>query len=97
MTMVNGPVLNLPWAKQDNHTHESINNATNNHISVKGALMIIAACLCWATFVILQVRYIFLIWFISILLSSYRNMKYFNFIYFIVKCIYSIFQFYLHM
>ncbi|PON62316.1 Plant-drug/metabolite exporter [Trema orientale] len=53
MTMVNGPVLDLPWTKQENHHLESL-NATNDHISVKGALMIIAACICWATFVILQ-------------------------------------------
>ncbi|PON91447.1 Plant-drug/metabolite exporter [Trema orientale] len=53
MTMFNGPVLNLPWAKQDSYHHESI-NAANNQNSVKGALMIIAGCVCWSSFIILQ-------------------------------------------
>ncbi|XP_030489207.2 WAT1-related protein At2g39510 [Cannabis sativa] len=53
MTMYNGPVLNLPWAKQANHLHHSV-NAANNQNSVKGALMIIAGCVCWSSFIILQ-------------------------------------------
>ncbi|PON75296.1 Plant-drug/metabolite exporter [Parasponia andersonii] len=53
ITMFNGPVLNLPWANQDSYHHESI-NAANNQNSVKGALMIIAGCVCWSSFIILQ-------------------------------------------
>ena len=55
MTMFNGPVLNLPWAKQDSHHIQSLNSA-NNQNSVKGALMITAGCVCWSSFIILQVR-----------------------------------------
>ncbi|PON62308.1 Plant-drug/metabolite exporter [Trema orientale] len=51
MTMVNGPMLNLAWANH-NHHHES--NAGINQILAKGVVMIIAACLCWASFIILQ-------------------------------------------
>ena len=54
MSMFNGPMLNLPWTNQNNHQNESI-NAANNEISVKGALMITAGCVCWSSFIILQV------------------------------------------
>ncbi|XP_062087354.1 WAT1-related protein At2g39510-like [Humulus lupulus] len=54
MAMVNGPVLNLPWTKQDSHQYHEAINATNDHISITGALMIMGACACWASFVILQ-------------------------------------------
>ncbi|PON49456.1 Plant-drug/metabolite exporter [Parasponia andersonii] len=54
MTMLNGPALNLPWTKQDqHHDHHSI-NAANNQVSIKGAIMITASCACCAIYVILQ-------------------------------------------
>lgn len=56
MTMVYGPMLPLPWTKV-NHHHQSTNtDANNNEDSLKGAVMILVGCVCWACFVILQVR-----------------------------------------
>ncbi|XP_022746396.1 WAT1-related protein At2g39510-like [Durio zibethinus] len=55
MTMVNGPMLHLPWTKVINNQHHSTNiAATTMDDPVKGALMILAGCVCWACFVILQ-------------------------------------------
>ncbi|XVF23842.1 hypothetical protein REPUB_Repub13aG0074500 [Reevesia pubescens] len=56
MTMVNGPILSLPWTKPNNQ-HHSTNVAattTTKEDPVKGAIMILVGCVCWACFVILQ-------------------------------------------
>lgn len=53
MTLVNGPILPLPWTKVTNE-HQSTVSATKDD-PLKGALMILAGCVCWACFVILQV------------------------------------------
>ncbi|XP_024021533.1 WAT1-related protein At2g39510 [Morus notabilis] len=52
MTLFNGPVLNLPWAKQDNHIDST--KGAHNQVSIKGALMIGAGCVSWSSFIILQ-------------------------------------------
>ncbi|KAK6234170.1 hypothetical protein QUC31_006576 [Theobroma cacao] len=52
MTLVNGPILPLPWTKVTNE-HQSTVSATKDD-PLKGALMILAGCVCWACFVILQ-------------------------------------------
>ena len=52
MTLVKGPVLNLPWT---NTNYTNISNTSSHQDSIKGALMIITGCLGWAAFVILQV------------------------------------------
>ncbi|EOY18239.1 Nodulin MtN21 /EamA-like transporter family protein, putative [Theobroma cacao] len=52
MTLVNGPILPLPWTKVKNE-HQSTVSATKDD-PLKGALMILAGCVCWACFVILQ-------------------------------------------
>ena len=54
MTMFNGPMLSLPWAKIDNH--HDFGKAANNQVSIKGALMITAGCVSWSSFIVLQVR-----------------------------------------
>ncbi|XWS66032.1 hypothetical protein CRYUN_Cryun05aG0165300 [Craigia yunnanensis] len=54
MTMVNGPMLPLPWTKVNNQ-HQSTNiAATTKEDPLKGAVMILVGCVCWACFVILQ-------------------------------------------
>ncbi|PON91448.1 Plant-drug/metabolite exporter [Trema orientale] len=52
MTLVNGPMLDLPWTKENNR-HESVKDVTNEN-SVKGSLMIAAGVVCWSSFIILQ-------------------------------------------
>ncbi|PON75298.1 Plant-drug/metabolite exporter [Parasponia andersonii] len=52
MTLFNGPMLSLPWAKPDSHHHSS--TAANNKVSIKGSLMIAAGCVGWSSFMILQ-------------------------------------------
>lgn len=53
MTLVKGPMLNLPWTDGNNH-HEST-GAANKQDPIKGAVMILAGCVCWSAFIILQV------------------------------------------
>ena len=58
MTMVNGPMLPLPWTKVNNQ-HQSTNiAATTKEDPLKGAVMILVGCVCWACFVILQVIFL---------------------------------------
>ncbi|PON75297.1 Plant-drug/metabolite exporter [Parasponia andersonii] len=52
MTLVNGPMLDLPWTKENNR-HESVKDVTNEN-SVRGGLMIVAGVVCWSSFIILQ-------------------------------------------
>lgn len=53
MTLYNGPPIGLPWTKQTS-LHQSSTTSLHPHDSVKGALMIAAGCICWASFTILQ-------------------------------------------
>ncbi|XP_039016392.1 WAT1-related protein At2g39510-like [Hibiscus syriacus] len=53
MTMFNGPMLPFPWTKINHHA-QSTNDASNIENPVKGAIMILVGCVCWACFVILQ-------------------------------------------
>ncbi|MBA0839780.1 hypothetical protein Goarm_005476, partial [Gossypium armourianum] len=54
MTMVYGPMLPLPWTKVNNHHQSTNTDAKNNEDALKGAVMILVGCVCWACFVILQ-------------------------------------------
>ncbi|KAL4621217.1 hypothetical protein ACB092_06G211900 [Castanea dentata] len=53
MTLVNGPMLNLPWTHVNGH-QESTSSANNKQDVIKGALMMLAGCVCWSAFIILQ-------------------------------------------
>ncbi|KAL8103037.1 WAT1-related protein At2g39510-like [Apium graveolens] len=55
MTLFKGPPIGLPWTKQPSFHHSSSAiTSPYPHDSVKGALMISAGCICWASFTILQ-------------------------------------------
>ncbi|KAM5550971.1 hypothetical protein ABKV19_027360 [Rosa sericea] len=47
LTMVKGPSLNLPWARDHEKNHSS-------QPKVKGAFFLTLACFCWSCFMILQ-------------------------------------------
>jgi drug/metabolite transporter (DMT)-like permease len=47
-------MLNLPWTNGNDH-HEST-GAANKQDPIKGAVMILAGCVCWSAFNILQAR-----------------------------------------
>ncbi|GMI83406.1 Usually multiple acids move in and out Transporters 14 [Hibiscus trionum] len=53
MTMINGPMLQLPWAESNNLLLLSTASPPEQD-PIKGALMIAAGCFCWAAFIILQ-------------------------------------------
>ncbi|XP_019173418.1 PREDICTED: WAT1-related protein At2g39510-like [Ipomoea nil] len=55
MTVVKGPNIGLPWTKHTNHiqTQTSHSNYSQQDF-IKGAVMVSAGCLCWASFYILQ-------------------------------------------
>ncbi|KAK8647456.1 hypothetical protein V6N13_121194 [Hibiscus sabdariffa] len=53
MTLINGPMLQLPWTKSNNRPVLSAASAAQQD-PIKGALMICVGCFCWAGFVILQ-------------------------------------------
>ncbi|KAH0979774.1 hypothetical protein GBA52_006951 [Prunus armeniaca] len=52
MTLINGPMLNLPWTRRN--FHQESTSATDHQDPIKGALLIGAGCFCWAGFVNLQ-------------------------------------------
>ncbi|XP_050385592.1 WAT1-related protein At2g39510 [Argentina anserina] len=52
MTLVNGPMLTLPWTRSISQ-HQSTSSTASQH-PIIGALMITAGCFCWASFIILQ-------------------------------------------
>ncbi|XP_050250391.1 WAT1-related protein At2g39510-like isoform X2 [Quercus robur] len=52
MTLVKGPMLNLPWT--NGNAHQESTSAANKQALVKGALMILVGCVCWSGFIILQ-------------------------------------------
>ncbi|KAK8612295.1 hypothetical protein V6N13_092411 [Hibiscus sabdariffa] len=54
MTMFNGPMLPLPWTNINNHLQSTKIDASNNEDPLKGSIMILVGCVCWACFVILQ-------------------------------------------
>ncbi|XVF83612.1 hypothetical protein PTKIN_Ptkin16aG0503500 [Pterospermum kingtungense] len=53
MTLINGPMLQLPWTKS-NSQHVVSSAAAAEQDPIKGALMIIIGCFCWAGFITLQ-------------------------------------------
>lgn len=56
MTLIKGPILDLPWTKTDPQHVESTTALLVKQDPVKGALMIAVGCLCWSGFYVLQVR-----------------------------------------
>ncbi|KAE8708985.1 WAT1-related protein [Hibiscus syriacus] len=54
MTMFNGPMLPFPWTKINHHPQSTKVDASNIEDPIKGAIMILVGCVCWACFVILQ-------------------------------------------
>ncbi|TYH51467.1 hypothetical protein ES332_D10G276900v1 [Gossypium tomentosum] len=57
MTIIKGPILELPWTKGRNH-YLGQHGASGAHKQdmVMGALLLLAGCCCWACFVISQAR-----------------------------------------
>ncbi|KAK8579646.1 hypothetical protein V6N13_142818 [Hibiscus sabdariffa] len=53
MTLISGPMLQLPWAKSNNLLLLSTSSPPHQH-PIKGALMMAAGCFCCAAFIILQ-------------------------------------------
>ncbi|XP_019192741.1 PREDICTED: WAT1-related protein At2g39510-like [Ipomoea nil] len=53
MTLVRGPNIGLPWTKHTQHVQTETALHSQQDL-VKGAVMIIAGCFCWASFYILQ-------------------------------------------
>lgn len=68
MTLIKGPALNLPWT--NGNSHQESTSAASEQDPVKGALMIIAGCVCWSAFIILQVRLI-----IPIAIDIYKSFQ----------------------
>lgn len=54
MTVVKGSVIALPWTKEKPNLN-SVADGIDHQNAIKGAVMIGAACSCWAIFYILQV------------------------------------------
>nr|XP_023879246.1 WAT1-related protein At2g39510-like [Quercus suber]POF27211.1 wat1-related protein [Quercus suber] len=52
MTLVKGPMLNLPWTNGNDHQEST--SAANKHDVIKGALMMLAGSVSWSGLVILQ-------------------------------------------
>ena len=56
MALINGPMLQFPWAKSNNQ--HIFSSAATKQDPIKGALMITVGCFCWAGFIILQVSFL---------------------------------------
>nr|GLL40230.1 WAT1-related protein At2g39510-like [Ipomoea trifida] len=54
MTLVRGPNIGLPWTKHTQHLQTATATLHSQQDLVKGAVMIMAGCSCWAIFYILQ-------------------------------------------
>ncbi|XP_038890942.1 WAT1-related protein At2g39510-like isoform X1 [Benincasa hispida] len=52
MTLVRGPILNLPWTNHNLHDHSS--TTANQQDLLKGSLMITIGCILWSVFNVLQ-------------------------------------------
>ncbi|KAL9421953.1 hypothetical protein AB3S75_034261 [Citrus x aurantiifolia] len=52
MTLIKGPVLDLPWTNHNYHQESTSNSSVQSPI--KGALMITIGCFSWAGFMVLQ-------------------------------------------
>ena len=53
MTLVKGTQLDLPWTRE--YDQQASTSALTKQDPIKGALMIATGCVCWASFIILQV------------------------------------------
>nr|GEW90151.1 WAT1-related protein At2g39510-like [Tanacetum cinerariifolium] len=54
MTLVNGPPIPLPWTNMSTVHHPQAPSTVSPDHHIKGAFMITAGCVCWASFYILQ-------------------------------------------
>ncbi|TXG49720.1 hypothetical protein EZV62_025595 [Acer yangbiense] len=54
ITLINGPMLDLPWTKPEDFNQEASTSSSNVQNPMKGAIMIVVGCVCWAGFIILQ-------------------------------------------
>ncbi|XP_022765218.1 WAT1-related protein At5g13670 isoform X2 [Durio zibethinus] len=54
MTLIKGPILELPWTKGRNHPGQSGASGAHEQDLLKGTLMLIAGCCCWSCFIISQ-------------------------------------------
>ncbi|CAA3012647.1 WAT1-related At2g37460-like [Olea europaea subsp. europaea] len=54
MTLLKGPIIELPWTKGSSGSHEQRRVEINLHRSIKGSLMITVGCFSWACFMNLQ-------------------------------------------
>ncbi|KAG4202657.1 hypothetical protein ERO13_A05G350600v2 [Gossypium hirsutum] len=52
MTLIKGPMLQLPWIKSDDD--HAFSSAATHQYPIKGAIMITIGCFSWAAFIILQ-------------------------------------------
>ncbi|MBA0726297.1 hypothetical protein Golax_002135 [Gossypium laxum] len=52
MTLIKGPMLQLPWIKSDDG--HAFSSAATHQYPIKGAIMITIGCFSWAAFIILQ-------------------------------------------
>ncbi|KAA3464279.1 WAT1-related protein isoform X1 [Gossypium australe] len=52
MTLIKGPMLQLPWVKSDDD--HAFSSAATHQYPIKGAIMITIGCFSWAAFIILQ-------------------------------------------
>lgn len=56
MTLVKGPMIDLPWTKVSDSQQSSATSSTQHPI--EGAILIAVGCFSWAAFIILQVNII---------------------------------------
>ncbi|KAK6933217.1 EamA domain [Dillenia turbinata] len=54
MTLLSGPSLKLPGSREH---HNAATNVVHQENPLKGAILMACGCFCWASFVILQVRF----------------------------------------
>lgn len=54
MTLVTGPLLNLPWTKLTTTSNQQSKIPITPQDPIKGAILITIGCFCWAGFIILQ-------------------------------------------
>lgn len=75
MTLIKGPVLDLPWTNHNYHQESTSNSSMQSPI--KGALMITIGCFSWAGFMVLQVRFLIVKKPLVIIIACY-NFSYVN-------------------
>lgn len=56
MTLIKGPMLNLPWTKENNNSPHSYSSHGNKQEPVKAAIVITISSICSSAFTILLVQ-----------------------------------------